>query len=151
VRIAIQAAAAVLLFALCTAFTVTFYPVAVQALEDSRLRACQERLARIGAALKRYRADHPDVASDPTGPYALRDALVRGGYAREEDFVCPAAHHGPGAVSFFLRLPDASGSDRSVVGYDRLGNHAEGLNVLRADGRVEHLAADELGRCLGPK
>jgi hypothetical protein len=149
-RIAIQAAAAVLLFVLCTSFTVLFYPVVVLALEESRERVCQEHLARVGHALVSYRRDHPDTAGDPRGSYAIRDALVRGGYARLEDFECPAAARA-GAGSFFLKLPEPNAPERAVLAWDQLGNHGSGINVVLNDGHIEHIDAERLGERLGPR
>lgn len=148
-RLAIQAAAAVVLVALCTGFGVTFYPAIVEALEERHHLACQKHLERIGQALVRYRQDHPDSAQDPSGTYALRDALVKGGYAREADFVCPAAHAPSGAISYVLRLPSVEKSPgRAILARDRLGNHGDETNVLQADGKVEHLDERELEKRL---
>lgn len=146
-RLAIQAAAAVLIFCTVTAFTVRFYPVFVEALEESRTQACQARLGKLSRAIERYRHDHPEQArqDEPLHGRALRDVLLAGGYAREEDFVCPAVRGAPpGALSYFLRLPDER-PGRHVTAWDKFGNHGgSGVNVVDGSGRPELLEGEGL-------
>ena len=54
-RLAIQAAAAVFIFVACTTFTINFYPVFAEALEESRGAACQAHLKTLSAAIGRFR------------------------------------------------------------------------------------------------
>jgi hypothetical protein len=150
-RLAIQAAAAVLLFACCTVFTLEFYPAYVEALEERHVHGCQEHLQTIAAAIERYAKDHPEAAklAEPLQGLALRDALVRGGYASEEDFLCPSVRGArPGALCYFLRLPDGRPGPRPVA-WDRFGNHGGGaLNVVRDRGSPELLEGERLWQWL---
>ncbi len=144
-RLFAQAAAAAALFAVCTGFVVAYYPAVAQALEDRRVRRCQERLRTLQAAALRYRHERPDA---PTLRGAeLRKALIEGGYADLSSFVCPG-HRGEALQerSYFGELPP--GGEALTVGqplfWDRFGNHGEGFNVVYADGRLEIVTVDAL-------
>jgi hypothetical protein len=151
VRLAIQAAAAVLVFACCTVFTLEFYPAYVEALEERNVHGCQEHLQRLAAALERYAKDHPEAVKleQPLQGLALRDALVRGGYATEEEFLCPSVRAArPGSLCYFLRLPDGRPGTRPLA-WDRFGNHGGGaLNVVREHGTPELLEGERLWQWL---
>jgi hypothetical protein len=147
-RLAIQAAAAVFLFLACTTFTIKFYPVFAEALEESRSEACQARLKKLGVAIGRFRDEHPDAAkaAEPLHGSALRDALVRGGYAKDEDFLCPAVRGAvPGTLCYFLTL----GGPGRALACDHFGNHGHGtLNLVDENGRCRVLDGEHLGEWL---
>lgn len=150
-RLAIQAAAAAVLVVVCAGAGVAVsaaYPSFVEAWESQSVHRCQEKLARLGQALARYRREHPASEQDPSDPSSIRDALVRGGYARDEDFVCPATHSPLGAVSYNLSFAAPNAPGRTIVGYDHFRNHGTSINVLRADGRIENLDEDQLAKRL---
>ncbi|MBI3726382.1 hypothetical protein HY251_20845 [bacterium] len=135
-----QAAAAVLIFLLTSGFAITFYPVFVEALEESRVQACQARLGKVTVALRAYRKDHPDADVSELKGTALRDALVHGGYLVPQDLLCPAVHGArPGMVCFELRVPDADCDPQCVLAWDRFGNHSGGFDIAYADGHTEYV------------
>jgi hypothetical protein len=142
-RVLLQAAAAIVVFVVTTAFTIKFYPVFAQAFEESRVRACQERLRTIAGALVRFRAEHPECA-DFRG-LRLKGALVEGGYAREEVFACPSVRDAPaGALCYFLRLPDERAGVRALA-WDHFGNHgSHALNMVDEKGRPVLLEGEQL-------
>lgn len=150
-RLFVQAAAAVVMFGVCTTFVAVFYPAVTHALEQRRLEACQAPLLRVHRAIARYREERPDAP--PLRGVELRHALVEGGYLRPEDLVCPGPRgHDLGANSFVAELPPADPAapaklppDRPIV-WDRFGNHAEGFNVVYGDGRVDVVSVDGLAR-----
>jgi hypothetical protein len=144
-RVVTQAAAALLLFGVCTTFVAVFYPAAVHAIEQRRMSECQERLRRVADALRRYRRDRPDAPA-LRGP-ALRLALTDGGYLREEDLVCAGPRGADlGTNSFVAELPAGAVAAERPVCWDRFGNHAEGFNVVYGDGRIEVVAVEDLAR-----
>jgi len=136
-RLGIQVAAAIVVFACCTLFTLEFYPAYVEALEERNVHGCQEHLHAIDVAIEHYARDHPEQLqqAEPLQNLALRDALIRGGYAREEDFLCPSVRGArAGALCYFIKLPEA-GSGHRPVAWDHFGNHGGGaLNVVRPGG-----------------
>jgi hypothetical protein len=145
-RISIQAAAAILIVFVCSLFTLEFYPAYVEALEERNVHECQDHLRVLETAIARFAKDHPETAAnrdEPLQNLALRDALLKGGYAKEEDFLCPAVRGAkPGSLCYFLRLPDAKAK---AVAWDRFGNHGGGtLNVVRSGGKPEHLDGSQL-------
>jgi hypothetical protein len=142
-RLTIQAAAALVIVAASVFFTLEFYPAYVSALEERNVHGCQEHLEAIEHAIVRYVKDHPDADAEPLQGLALRDALVKGGYAREEDFLCPSVRGArPGALCYLLRLPPRGSP---VVVSDRLGNHGgSALNVVREGAKPELLEGDRL-------
>jgi len=143
-RLCLQAAAALVLFGICTAFVVVYYPAVTYALEDGRLKNCQERLVRLQKAALRYRAEHPD--SPELRDQALSKALVEGGYLDPLDLVCPG-HRGKELQerSYLGKLPAGSQAldpDRPIF-WDRFGNHSTGYNAVFASGRVETVPVDD--------
>lgn len=144
-RLALQAAAATVLFAASAGFAVVYYPAIAEALEEKRVRACQTKLVALQRAALRYRSERPTAPA--LRGAELRLALVQGGYVDELVFVCPG-HRGEALRerSFFGELP--AGSDPLPAGrpvfWDRFGNHGEGFNVVYADGRVETVTVDAL-------
>ncbi|RMG09090.1 MAG: hypothetical protein D6731_20460 [Planctomycetota bacterium] len=146
-RLCAQGAAAALLFVLCCAFVAVFYPAVTYALEERRLEACRERLARLARAALRYRAAHP--TGDALHGAELRAALLEGGYAQPEDFVCPGAEGKRlGARSYVGRLPAGSSPlpGDAVLFLDRFANHSGGCNLATADGRTRTLTPEALSR-----
>ncbi len=146
-RIGIQAAAAVLIVT-CTSFaTLALYPSYVAALEERDVHGCQEHLHTLEAAIAKFVREHPEAAhqEEPLQGRALQTALVRGGYAREEDFLCPSVRGArPGALCYFMKLPDPSLAERPVA-WDRFGNHGGGLiNVVRPGRAAEQLDGGQL-------
>lgn len=153
-RLVTQAAAALLLFGVCTTFVAVFYPAVVHAVEQRRLHDCQERLREVARAIARYRHERPDAPA-LRGP-ALRAALVEGGYLDASRLVCPGPRgHDLGQNSFVAELPAPDPADPArlpggrPVCWDRFGNHAEGFNVVYADGRVEVVPVEGLARWMG--
>ena len=147
VRLCVQAAAAALLFAVCTGFTAVFYPAITSALEDRRMDQCRQQLQRLQRGALLYRGEHPD------GPdlraSELRRALVEAGYVDELDFVCPG-HAGQDLQerSFVGALPGGAAplAGNQALFWDRFGNHAFGFNVVYADGRAEVVRVDDFAR-----
>jgi hypothetical protein len=74
----------------------------------------------------------------------LKDALVKGGYAKEEDFLCPSVRDvRAGQLCYFLRLPDERAG--RPVAWDRFGNHGGGaLNVVRRGEKPQALDGGRL-------
>ncbi|MEZ0227579.1 MAG: hypothetical protein ACAI25_03085, partial [Planctomycetota bacterium] len=144
-RLSIQAAAAVLIFAICTFSTLQFYPAYVEALEERDVRACQEHLRSLESAVTRYAKDHPEAVAQAVQGLALRRALIEGGYAKADDFVCPHVRGATqGSLCYFVRLPDSRPGGR-IVAWDHFGNHGGGtLNVIRQGGRPELLEGARL-------
>src|SRR5205807_2850301 len=125
--------------------TLEFYPAYVEALEERHVHACQEHLRVLEAAVTRYAKEHSEARdSQQLQGFALRDALVKGGYAHEEDFLCPSVRGvRAGQVCYFVRLPDARPG--RPVAWDRFGNHGGGaLNVVRQGGKPELLEGGRL-------
>lgn len=145
-RIGIQAAAAVLIFAVCTFATLQLYPAYVEALEERHVRDCQEHLRALESAVTRYAKDHPETSKgEPLQGLALRDALVKGSYVSEDTFLCPHVRGArPGSLCYFVRLPDTRPGGR-IVAWDHFGNHGGGtLNVVRQGGKPELLEGGRL-------
>lgn len=153
-RVVVQAAAALVLFGVSTTFVAVYYPAMVHAVEQRRLHDCQERLRVMARAIVRYRHERPDAPA--LRGAALRAALIEGGYLDVAELVCP----GPRGAdlrenSFVAELPPADEADpRTIppnrpVCWDRFGNHAEGFNVVYADGRVEVVPVEGLARWMG--
>jgi hypothetical protein len=148
-RLTVQAAAAVVLVGVCTAFTSVYYPAVVHAWEDRDVDRCQERLRHLGQEVQRYREEHPN---SPTlrGP-ELRRALIEGGYADVSDFECPSERGRElGSLSYLGHLP---GSDEALpdeaerpVLWDRFGNHPYAFNVVYANGHVQTVDVNDLSR-----
>jgi hypothetical protein len=143
VRLLVQAAAAAVLFGVCTTFVAVFYPAVTYALEERRVQRCQDQLTRLGQAARRYHDEHPEAAA--LHGAELRRALIRGGYADPHDFVCPG-HAGKelGERAYVGSLPPGSEPlplDRPVI-YDRFANHSSGFNVAYGSGRVETITID---------
>lgn len=144
-RFGIQAAAAVLLFGISSLFVALYYPAVSHALEERDQVRCQARLATLQQAARRYRSEHPQ------GPalvgFELRAELIRGGYANELDFVCPS-HRGQelGQRSYVGELPAgvAELSSGRPLFWDRFGNHSSGFNLVRVDGRLDHVPEEGL-------
>ncbi|MCO5166921.1 MAG: hypothetical protein M9894_11210 [Planctomycetes bacterium] len=153
-RLVTQAAAALLLFGVCTSFVAVFYPAMIHAVEERRLHDCQERLREVARAVVRYRHERPDAPA--LRGAALRAALVEGGYLDASRLVCPGPRgHDLGQNSFWAELPPPDPADPTripggrPVCWDRFGNHAEGFNVVYADGRVEVVPVEDLARWMG--
>lgn len=153
-RVVFQAAAALVLFGACTTFVAVFYPAVVHAVEQRRLHDCQERLREVAAAIARFRHERPDAPA-LRGP-ALRAALIDGGYLDASRLVCPGPRgQDLGQNSFVAELPAADADAPHVIPparpvcWDRFGNHAEGFNVVYADGRVEVVPVEGLARWMG--
>jgi hypothetical protein len=146
-RVVVQAAAAAVLFVVCSSFAVVFYPAVTHALEERDVVLCQEQLRRLNAAALRYRAEHPQ--GERLCGANLRRALVRGGYASEQDFTCPSRRGRQlGSSSYQGDLPGgvAPVASRHVLFWDTFTNHGtSGFNVVRIDGRVQQVAVDDLG------
>lgn len=100
----------------------------VRGWELQRRLACAQQMKRIGAAMKMY------------GDAARGDLsyLVDTGAIRREDLVCPAAHQ--------PNYSSASSSDLVLI--EPLSNHAEGANVLFADGHVSFVPRQEYDELL---
>ena len=144
-RVAVQVAAAVLLFGISSTFVAVFYPAVTYALEERDVHRCQEQLERLHAAALRYRAEHPE-AKRLRGP-ELRRALIRGGYAAEADFVCPSRRGRQlGARSYQGDLPAGSEALEATrpLFWDTFSNHGTGFNVVRGSGKVTQIAVDDL-------
>ena len=141
IRLCVQALAACLLFGVSASFTAFVYPAVVHALEEGRLEACQLRLTRLARALEAYRNANP--GADPLHGAALRRALIEGGFATAEDFVCPGAGGDLHGVDSFVGAKPGARDDYPVF-WDRFGNHPQGFNVVYADARVELLDVNDL-------
>jgi len=144
-RVLLQAAAAVVLFVGTGAFFAVFQPAVAHALEERRLHACGERLARLAEAAARYRAEWPE--GEALSGHELRRALIDGGYADPADFVCA----GPwgdelGRASFDGDLPAGPIGKRAPVFWEKFGNHPSGVSVAYADGRVELVTSASFGQ-----
>jgi hypothetical protein len=148
-RVVTQAAAAVALFAVSTAFVAAYYPAVTHAIDERRVLRCQDQLRRLAAAAVRYRREHP------TGPElrgaALRGALVQGGYLDPHDLVCPGPRGRDLRESSYMGvLPAAPAATPGALPpdvplfWDLFGNHADGFDVVHADGRVHLLGALDL-------
>lgn len=142
-RLVGQAAAAALLFTVCTTFVAVFYPAVTQALEDRRVTRCQAQLSRLARGARQYHREHPD------GPAlqgnALRRALEAGGYCDAKDFVCPGkSGHELRERSYSGRIPMGSEPLRAdePVFLDRFANHSSGFNVAYPTGRAETVTVD---------
>lgn len=144
-RLAIQVAAAVVLFGISSTFVAVFYPAVTFALEERDVHHCQEQLERLHAAALRYRAEHPE-AKRLRGA-ELRRALIRGGYAAEADFTCPSRRGRQlGLRSYQGDLPAGSeelDATRPLF-WDTFSNHGTGFNVVRGSGKVAQIAVDDL-------
>ena len=144
-RVAVQVAAAVLLFGISSTFVAVFYPAVTYALEERDVNHCQQQLERLHAAALRYRAEHPE-AKRLRGA-ELRRALIRGGYAAEADFVCPSRRGRQlGLRSYQGDLPAGSeelDATRPLF-WDTFSNHGTGFNVVRGSGKVTQIAVDDL-------
>lgn len=148
-RVVTQAAAAVVLFAASTAFVAAYYPAVTHAIDERRVLRCQDQLRRLAAAAVRYRREHP------TGPElrgaALRGALVQGGYLDPHDLECPGPRGRDLRESSYMGVlpaspaatPGALPPDVPLF-WDLFGNHADGFDVVHADGRVRLLGAVDL-------
>lgn len=148
-RVVTQAAAAVVLFAASTAFVAVYYPAVTHAIDERRVLRCQDQLRRLAAAAVRYRREHP------TGPElrgaALRGALVHGGYLDPHDLECPGPRGRDLRESSYMGVLPASpaGAPGTLAPdvplfWDLFGNHADGFDVVHADGRVRLLGAVDL-------
>jgi len=148
-RVVTQAAAAVALFAASTAFVAAYYPAVTHAIDERRVLRCQDQLRRLAAAAVRYRREHP--AGPELRGAALRGALVQGGYLDPHDLECP----GPRGrdlreASYMGVLPASPAATPGAVSpdvplfWDLFGNHADGFDVVHADGRVRLLGAVDL-------
>jgi hypothetical protein len=140
-RLVIQSAAAVLLAATCAGLGAAMYPAVVEALEERRQDRCQERLRRLGEALRTYRREHPDAPASAGAE--LRAALVQGGYSDETDLLCPS-HAAPGATGYALELPAADEPGDPPVCWDQFRHHPVGINVVYRSGRSELVRAADL-------
>lgn len=140
-RLVIQSAAAVLLAGVCTTLGAAMYPAVVEALEERRMDRCQERLHRLGEALRTYRNEHPDAPR--LGGAELRAALLQGGYLDETQLLCPA-HEVPGASGYALELPAADEAGDPPVCWDQFRHHPTGINVVYRSGRTEQVHAVDL-------
>lgn len=140
-RLVIQSAAAVLVAGVCTGLGAAVYPAVAEALEERRLDRCQERLTRLGQALRTYRREHPD-APHLSGS-ELRAALLQGGYADETHLLCPA-HAVPGATGYALELPRDDDPGDPPMCWDQFRHHPTGINVVYRSGRTELIHAADL-------
>ena len=138
-----QAAAAALLFAVCTSFVAVFYPAVTLAFEDRQIRRCQVQLSRLAKGARLYHREHPESEALQGG--ALRRALVAGGYCDALDFVCPSKSGTElRERSYSGRIP--AGSEPLPLGeplfLDRFSNHSSGFNVAFGTGHVEAITVD---------
>jgi prepilin-type processing-associated H-X9-DG protein len=106
----------------------------VRGWELQRRLACAEQMKRIGEALKIYGSDLP--ASEA----ARLEWLVDRGAVHAEDMTCPSGHE----PNYHLRNRD------DVVLVEPLSNHAEGANVLFADGHVSFVPAAHYTHTVSP-
>jgi hypothetical protein len=148
-RVFTQAAAAVALFAASTGFVAAYYPAVTHAIDERRVVRCQEQLRRLAAAAARYRQEHP--AGPELRGAALRSALVTGGYVDPHDLVCPGPRGRDLRESSYMGVLPASpaGAPGTLAPdvplfWDLFGNHADGFDVVHADGRVRLLGAVDL-------
>lgn len=138
-----QAAAAALLFTVCTTFVAVFYPAVTLALEDRRIQHCQKQVSRLAKGAMLYHREHPESKALQGG--ALRRALVAGGYCDALDFICPSkSGRELRERSYSGRIP--AGSEPLPKGeplfLDRFSNHSSGFNVGFGTGRVETVTVD---------
>ncbi|MGE0712943.1 MAG: hypothetical protein AB7N76_04100 [Planctomycetota bacterium] len=147
-RVVLQSAAAVLFFALTSAFVAVYYPAITHALQERDLGRCQAQLRRLHAAAQRYREEHP--AGPRLRGADLRRALIQGGYASERDFTCPSRRGQKlGARSYQGDLPAGvaavgSGAQHPLF-WDTPSNHDTAFNVVRQSGRVQSVPVEDLG------
>ncbi len=131
------------------------------ALAGSRRQAseseCRSNLRQMGVSLYLYRADNDGRM--PTGETSgeVFEALYEGGYLESREILsCPASpvedvdFDSEDGVSYLIdiNMPKDRASQRAVMA-DKVGNHADGVNVLFEDGNVEFVYT-ELGRAQNP-
>jgi hypothetical protein len=142
-RLVGQAAAAALLFTVCTTFVAVFYPAVTLALEDRRTHSCQVQLSRLAKGAVQYHREHPEGLAMQGNQ--LRRALEAGGYCDAKDFVCPGkSGRQLRERSYSGRIP--AGSETLAVDeplfLDRFTNHSSGFNVVYPTGRAEIVTVD---------
>jgi prepilin-type processing-associated H-X9-DG protein len=122
-------------------FIAILIPSINRAKEIANRIACASNLRTINAALVTYAN-----ANGGAYPPSL-NTLVNGGLLQPKDIICPDAP--PGTTSnYILAASDSNLPGNTIVVYEPLTNHTDGINVLYADGRVIYLSGQQAQNAL---